>query len=45
MTSFLRRNKTALIVGGTALWGLVLIGCVAVNLNKTICSHHRSRSR
>ncbi len=26
-----RWNKTALIIGGTALWGLVLIGCVAAN--------------
>lgn len=31
MISFLRRNKPALIIGGTALWGIVLIGCVTAN--------------
>ncbi len=31
MISFIRRNKSALLVGGTALWGLVLIGCVTVS--------------
>ena len=31
MISRLRWNKSALIIGGTALWGLVLIGCVAAN--------------
>ena len=31
MISRLRWNRTALIFGGSALWGAVLIGCVAVN--------------
>ena len=31
MISRLFRTKTSLIFGGTALWGLVLIGCVSVN--------------
>ena len=31
MITRLRWNKTALIIGGTALWGLMLIGCVAAN--------------
>ncbi len=31
MTSRIRWNKTSLIFGGIALWGLVLIGCVSVN--------------
>ena len=26
-----RWTKSTLIFGGTALWGIVLIGCVAVN--------------
>ncbi len=31
MISYPRWNKTTLVLGGTALWGLLLIGCVAVN--------------
>ena len=31
MISRFRPSKTALIFGGTALWGIILIGCVAAN--------------
>lgn len=31
MISCIRRNKTAFIFGGTALWGVILIGCVSVS--------------